>query len=98
MKALLSTVLKRAANTRGKWNIACDANMDPSEFAEGVWVMGSRAEGKAPPQGSATYCAEEKGGVEVRKRQDYFVVSESFEGKSTMWMWSTSIFRRHTRR
>ena len=51
--------------------------MDPSEFAKGVLVMGSRAEVKAPPQGSATYCAKEKGGVEVRKTPDYFVVGES---------------------
>ena len=42
----------------------------------GDGFMESRAEVKAPPQGSATYCAEGTGGLEIRKTLGNFVVSE----------------------
>ena len=71
----------RVANTRSHWITACDAGMDPSEFAKGDWVKEARAKVKAPLQGGATYCAKGTGGVEMRNTLDYFVVSESLEGK-----------------
>ena len=38
-ETLMSTVLKRVANTRSHWTTACDANMDPTEFAWSDWLM-----------------------------------------------------------
>ena len=78
-EALMIAVLKRGANTRSHWIIACDANVDPTEFVGSDWVDDSRAKVGAPPRGSATYCAKGTGGVEIRKLLDYFVVSEALE-------------------
>ena len=80
-EALMSTVLNVFANTRSHWIIACDAHMEANDFAQGHWVKEARARVKAPTQGSATYCAKGAGGLEIRKTQDYFVVSESLDGK-----------------
>ena len=46
-EALMSTVFRKVANTRSHWVIACDANMDPSEFGMGEWVEESRAKVKS---------------------------------------------------
>ena len=55
--------------------------VDPNQFARCGWASESWAKVKAPPQGSATCCAQGIGGVDIRQTLDYFVVSEAFEGK-----------------
>ena len=78
-EALMSAVLRRAADTRSHWIIACDANMDPAEFAAGDDVQESKAEVKAPAQGSASYCGKRAGEDDIRKTFGCFVVSEWLE-------------------
>ena len=56
--------------------------LDTTEFARSDWVKDSRHKVKAPPRGSATYCAKGTGGVKIRKTLDYFWVSESLGGKA----------------
>ena len=78
-EALMSSVLRRAANSCHHRIIACDDHVDPSSFAAGDWVSTSKAKIEAPSQGSATYCAKGAGGVDIRNTLDHRVVSESLE-------------------
>ena len=66
---------------QGPLDIACDANMDPTEFPTGDWVKGSRATVTSLPRGSAACCAEGAGGVQIQKVVDCEVGSVSSEGK-----------------
>ena len=94
-EALMSRVLKMVANARSHWIRACDANMDLTEFANGDWVNRSKAKVKAPPQGSATFCAKSTREVESRKRWTTWWSANRSMVKLRRLMRSTSILRHH---
>ena len=81
IEALMSTLLKKKLPTPGATGSPlAGAYMDPNELARVDWVKEARAKVRAPPQGSAAYCAKSTG-AESRTTLDFFVVSESVEGK-----------------
>ena len=92
----MSAVLKRVSNTRSHWIIACDANMDPNEFAGSEWDMDFRVSlerklqhhRKEVPRTVQRAREEWKFG----ERQITLWSVNNLKEQSSMWIWSTSSF------
>ena len=74
---LMRAVLRRVANTRSHWIIACCANMEPWEVRLAEWVAEAQAEINCPGDGVSTYRIAGAGGKPASKVLDYLVVRPS---------------------
>ena len=72
---LVKAVLRRVANTKSLWIVACDANMEPRDFEFCDWYV------KALASGVSFYDAKSADGKNVDNVMGYYIVSESLGNK-----------------
>ena len=90
-EALVSRVLKMVANTRSQWNITCDGNMDPTEFANRDWVNKSKAKVKVRRKQAPRTVPRALEKWKFEKRWTSWWSANRSMGKLTRLMRSTSI-------
>ena len=72
---LVKAVLRRVANTKSLWVVACDANMEPRDFQFCNWYV------KALASGVSCYGAKSADGKNIDNVIGYYIVSESLGNK-----------------
>ena len=80
-EALWQEVLKRARMTRHPWLLACDANMNPVDFENSLWLRKNQMH--VVDSGKASACRSEnvRRGEWVEEVYDYVIACNSLKGK-----------------
>ena len=78
---LMRAVLRRVAQTKSQWIIACHANMDQREFTCADRFDEAKVEGRAPPNNVSTYCTNRVGHCDIDNVLDCFIVDESLSDR-----------------
>ena len=77
----MEAVVKQARTTSHLWLVACDANMDSSEFRRGMWFKEECRKNSGAEVGVSTCRSTRQKGELIKRTYDYVITGKSVEGK-----------------